>query len=247
MSNAAKYETTVTLPTNGHLYGPDGPVDVTLRAMTTKEEKILLGSSSDNVFDKVIKACIVEPKDLNLDDLILSDINFLLLKLRIHTYGSDYKIETTCPNCGSIDYRTINLDDFPIYTLSEDFKEPIKMKLPMSGDTLECNLLRNKDVKFVDRLAKKLSRTSKTNTDAIAYNIRMAKYIQSINGEKVDGSKAQAYTQNMHSRDSAYFWWKINKILIGYDTTMELTCSECNSDYETAMPITSEFFRPTFD
>ena len=58
---SAKYETTVTLPTNGKMYGDDGPVDVTLRAMTTKEEKLLLGSTSSNVFDDIVKACIVEP------------------------------------------------------------------------------------------------------------------------------------------------------------------------------------------
>ena len=94
-----------------------------------------------------------------------------------------------------------------------------------------------------------ISRTSclsKVPAEEIAYNLRMSRYITAINGEKVDDTKTQAYTQEMHGRDSATFWGAINKTLIGYDTTIELTCPNCNTDYEVSMPITSEFFRPTY-
>lgn len=244
---SAKYETTVVLPTNGKMYGAEGPREVTLRAMTTKEEKILLGSTGDNTFDKIVKSCIVSPSDLNLDDLIVSDSHFLLMKLRAHTYGSDYHIECTCPECGKVEKKTINLDDFPVYMLDDDFKEPIEFTLPMSGDKLECKLLRNKDITYVNRLAHKLARNTKTSEEEIAYNIRMSRHIVRINGEDVDDATAQLYTQNMHGRDSAYFWWSLNKVLVGYDTTVECTCPNCGADYEIGMPITSEFFRPSFD
>lgn len=243
---SAKYETTVTLPTNGKMYGDDGPVDVTLRAMTTKEEKLLLGSTSSNVFDDIVKACIVEPKDLDFGSLIASDAHFLLLKLRAHTYGSDYNIECKCPQCGRKEQMTINLDDFPVYTLDDNFVEPIEFTLPMSGDKLACRLLRNKDLEFVNRQARKLSKTLKVPQEEIAYNLRMSRHIVKINDEPVDDARSQAYTQDMHGRDSAYFWSQLNKILIGYDTTIEAICPNCNTEYEMSMPITSEFFRPTF-
>lgn len=243
----AKYETTVTLPTNGKLYGEDGPEDITIRAMTTKEEKLLLGSPNSHAFDSIIKACIVDPKDIDVNDLIAADTNYLLFRLRIHTYGPDYDITTTCPNCRARNENTINLEDLPVNELGDDFEEPFKITLPMSGDTLECALLRKHDIDAIDSRSKKIARRSKKATlNEISFNYRMGKYIKKINGKEVSWDEAVAYTQDMHGRDSAWFWHEINKVDVGYDTELEIECDECGEVYTTMMPITMEFFRPSF-
>ena len=242
-----KFEQTVQLPTNGFFYDEDNNItEVTLRDITTKEEKMLLGSTSDNTMTNVIKACIVSPK-FDLDDLITPDIHYLLMQLRIHTYGSSYKVQFTCPNCGNRETEAINLDEMICYTLEEPFKQPFEFKLPVSGDTLGCKLLTNRDSRFINNMAKKLSKSSPQNRSQVSYNLRMAKQIVTINGEEMNDGQTQRYVQEMHGRDSAYFWWKMNSIKIGYDTDIEHTCSNCGTDFDIAMPISAEFFRPTFD
>lgn len=242
----AKYETTVTLPTNGNLYGEDGPEDIVLRAMTTREEKLLLGSPNSHAFDSIIKACVVEPKNLDIGELIPADSNYLLFRLRIHTYGPDYDIVTNCPNCRARNENTINLEDLPVRELDDSFSEPFIIELPMSGDKLECMLLRKKDLDAVDARSKKIARRSKANVNEISFNYRMGKYIKKINGKEVSWDDAVNYTLDMHGRDSAYFWDQLNKVDIGYDTELEIECDECGEIYNTMMPLSMDFFRPSF-
>ena len=67
----ADYESTVTLPSKGILY--DGiPAEVSLRGMTTREEKILYASQGGNVFHKILKNCIVEPENITSPTVVIS-------------------------------------------------------------------------------------------------------------------------------------------------------------------------------
>ncbi|MDO4842961.1 MAG: hypothetical protein Q3982_09820, partial [Phoenicibacter congonensis] len=122
------------LPSNGRLSGV--PSKVTLKAISTKEEKLLYGSSNDNAFDRVLNACIVEPQGFKVNTLTTPDKFALLLKLRIHTYGPEYWITTRCPVCGKTEDTCLNLDEIPVTLLGEDFSEDIEIDLPVSGDKL---------------------------------------------------------------------------------------------------------------
>ena len=242
------YETTVHLPSNGKLYGEGGPEDITIRAITTREEKFLLGSSNNDSIDEIIEACIVKPAGLKMDDLILPDVNYLLYKLRIHTYGAAYDISTICPNCGSTNNNKVNLNDFLVYELDDDFQEPFEVELPMSEDTLTVRLLRKRDYDLVDSRAKKLAKKSRNTTQAeIAYNLRFARYILKINDKDVSWEEAQQYTIDMHGRDSAWFWHVVNDIQVGYDTDVDIICDNCGHEYTSPLPMTMDFFRPSFE
>lgn len=244
MSN---YETVVTLPTNSVIYEGKVPKEITLRAMTTQEEKMLLGSSkSENVFEKILKACIVEPSDMDVKELVASDMMYLILKLRTHTYGSNYGVEVTCNSCGEKSDIQVNLDEFPVYELDEDFSEPIKVDLPMSGDSLEVKLLRGRDNTSVVNQAKKIAKKTKGNARQLEYEMRMAKHILTVNGEDYTEGKAQGYVNEMHARDSAFFWYVIDEVKIGMDTLVEEECSSCGNELEFDLPINREFFRPSF-
>ena len=243
---SVKYETTVKLPSNGRLYD-DIPTELTIRAMTTAEEKLILGSTSEDAFDRILKNCVVNPANLDINKLVSSDKHFLMLKLRTHTYGSMYNVNCRCPECKNRIELDVNLDEFPIYELPEGFSEPIEFELPVNGDKLSCRLLRGSDLESIRKQAKKLSKSMKVNAKELSFDMRMAKYITKINDEPIeDNLQALKYVQTMHGQDSAYFWFKLNEVEIGYDTTIEVECPECGNDFETMMPITSEFFRPKF-
>ena len=240
------YETTVELPSKGLLYD-NIPKEVTLRMITTAEEKFLYGSTS-NAFTKVLKNCIVSPKEINIDELLPVDELFLIFQLRIHTYGPEYRIEGTCPHCGNKEVFTINLDEMPCYYLDDNFVEPIDIELPKCGSTVSIKLLRKKDYEAVNRQAKKLAKNTKANPRELEYILRMARYIKAIDGKEVDAIQAQSFVEKLTGYDSAKFWNDLDKLVkCGIDTVADVTCGACNENYELEYGISSEFFRPKFE
>ena len=248
-SSAPQYETTVTLPTRGILYDPSEniPAEITLRGMTTREEKILYASSGRDVIKKVLKSCVVNPPDLNVDSLMADDFAFLILQLRMVTFGDDYRVSAKCPHCRATNDYKIRLSDYDVIYLDSDFKEPIDIKLPRSGDTLSVRLLRNPDTEFVEKYSKKFAKQHSLNVREVEYTTRMARYVKKINNVEVDFIRARNYVEKMTSLDSAKFWTEINKIRYGVDSNTVVTCYDCQREFNFTMPITSEFFRPTIE
>ena len=244
----ANYEATVTLPTKGLLYKDSGiPAEITLRGMTTKEEKILYASAGKDVFKKILRNCVVSPSNLDVNKLVSVDETFLILQLRMVTYGDKYRVQARCPHCGERDTYNISLSDFDVVYLDDDFEEPIDIELPRSGDTLGIRVLRNEDTEFVDRYSKKFAKQFNLNYREVEYTCRMAKFIQSINGKPVKFTDARDYVENMPSMDSAKFWTVVNGIDVGIDTRSEVLCHSCGEEFDFDMPINSEFFRPIIE
>lgn len=244
--SASKYETTVSLPSKGLLY-TDIPEEITLRTITTNDEKMLYGSTSGNTFSKVLSGCIVAPEGIDVGDLLPFDEQFLMLKLRTHTYGSMYSVQGTCPECGHKHVFEVNLDEFPVYTLDESFKEPLEFTLPQCGNKVSVRLLRNRDYDSIRSQARKIAKRTGANSKELEYLYRMARYIRAIDGEAVDEGKAQNFVEKLTGGDSAYFWWKIDEeVKCGVDTLSEVVCPNCGEEYDVPFAITSEFFRPRF-
>lgn len=241
------YETTVTLPSKGLIYGGKIPAEISLRGMTTRDEKILYASQGANVFQKLLKSCITEPKDLDTNQLIASDELFLVLQLRMITYGPEYKVDAQCPVCGQTNTYTVMLNELDVNYLDDDFKEPIEVTLPRSGHKLALKILRNSDSDFVDRFSKKFAKTFNLKVQEVEFTARLARYIVAIDGKNVDFETARDFVDNMVSRDSAEIRSAMNKILVGVDTRVTVDCASCGEEFTFGMPLTSEFFRPTFE
>lgn len=80
------YESTVLLPSKGILYKEDGiPANITLRGMTTRDEKIMYASQGADVFKKILRNCIVSPENIDINRLISADENVLNSSI---TYGN---------------------------------------------------------------------------------------------------------------------------------------------------------------
>lgn len=240
------YETTVLLPSKGILYREDGiPANITLRGMTTRDEKIMYASQGADVFKKILRNCIVSPENIDINRLISADEMFLILQLRMVTFGDKYKVRSTCPHCGAVEEHEISLSDFETLYLDDDFTEPIKVELPRSGDVISLRLLRNSDTEYIEKYAKRFAKQFNQNYKEVLYICRMAKYIVAINDKPVDFIDARSYVENMLSMDSAKMQSVIGSIIVGVDTTVDHECTTCGEYYDFQMPITSEFFRPT--
>ena len=91
-----------TLPSKGKIYTETVNPNIELRSMTAREEMRRLSPSSTplKTLADIIEDCCIEKPAVHVYDMSLGDYEFLLHKLRIVTYGEDYKVSLRCPECG---------------------------------------------------------------------------------------------------------------------------------------------------
>ena len=178
------YEESFVLPSKGLLNSEIIEGKITIRNITTEEEKKMYAATSFDVFNKVLDSCIVEPKGLSMEKLVASDKMYIFLRLRAHTYGPEYIVHTQCtnPDCLEKSEKVVNLLEFPVTYLPEEFEEPITTTLPRSKDVLELRFLRGQDVTKAEQLAKAFTRRFKQPFKEAEYVYRMCLHTVSVNG-----------------------------------------------------------------
>lgn len=242
----SQYTESHKLPSLGQL-NDIGP-EVTIRNMTTAEEKLLLGSTS-NALDQVMNDCIVEPNKLNVNSLISSDKHFILIKLRVLSYGPDYYVKYKCRGCGKVHEYKVNLDELEVTHLEDNFSDPYDdFELPMSKQEVALRLPRMVDLNSAEDKARKFHKKFPNAKGDMAYIYRLMANIHSIDGnEELTNSELQKFVEELHTRDSAYIKNRMSKIEVGLDTRIFEECPSCNEDVEFDLPINSEFFNSRFD
>ena len=95
------YYEKVELPSRGRFY--ENLKEVHLRPMTGVEQDILTTErliKEGKALDMVLSNCLREKVDI--EELLVADYMYLLFKLRVLTYGDEYRFEMKCPQCGAI-------------------------------------------------------------------------------------------------------------------------------------------------
>jgi len=241
----ANYTEKCELPSRGLL--SNGVAEVTIRNMTTAEEKLLLGSTSD-ALDNILKECVIAPKDIKLDELISPDKHFLIMKLRGLSYGNDYHVTAKCASCGQSTEFKIELDSLNVDYLPEDFIEPYdEFELPVCKQKIALKIPRIKDLNDADTKARRYNKKFPEAKGDIAYIYRLMSNIMTIDDKEVNFSEIQKFIEEMHTKDSSYLKNRINKLKVGYDTDIIEECPKCNEEVRFELPITAEFFRTRYD
>lgn len=238
-------EKTFQVPSNG-AFG--GPKEITLRAMTTKEEKILMSTKDLSVFDRLIKSCCVEPKDLDIGLLHQNDIMYLVYALRSITFGNTYIQEMTCPECGFKQEIEVDIGEMNINILdTEDLDERLTVTLPIAKDTLQLKILSSGDIKRLDKQIKvKVTKGKIQDPDSYEFLIKLMETIVNRNGEDFESiDEKRNYTDNLHMQDLVAIQNTLKNIEFGLDNSIIRTCNKCGEDVEVNGLICPEFFRPT--
>ena len=250
------------LPSNGMLEGV--PREVTIQNMTTAEEKMLIGSSEE-LYDTLITKCVTEPENFDFDSLILADQQFLLIRIRSMSYGSEYPYSYRCPNCGQIHEYMLDLDSFETTYLEDGFTEPYaRIPLPVSKDIVGLRLPRVSDINSIETKTRRHMKKNPQAQGDIGYIFNLMANISEI---ELDGDKTgpklcnvpirgdmtkymsehqlQDYVENLHVRDAAMIKNTVAKQnnAVGMDRTVYEVCPNCQSDIEFTWNITSDFFR----
>lgn len=236
-------ERTYKVPSAG-LFG--GPTEVTLRPMTTKEEKIIYTSRDMSFIEKIVKSCIVEPKNVDIDLLHPNDITYLLYMIRELTFGPNYKQKMQCPYCGLRQDIEIDITEMTYEILDlESLDEKLNVKLPVCGDTVQLKLLSQGDFNHIDEYIKRLVRQNKLeDPEGYKYVYRFAKMIKTINGEeKEDIKEVISYVDNLNMRDFGAIKDILQSIPIGINTLNIRKCRNCGEEVEVFGAAVPEFFR----
>lgn len=238
----AEYLTEVSLPSRGFFNPELKGKKIVMDMLDFECEKTAFGSTSEESLDFILKHCIKSP-EINLDSLTQEDKNFLLWKLRIHSYGSDYYARVTFPS--GIHEMKVNLDDVEIKELPDNFQMPSGV-LPLSKNTVVIHHLTVGEFKKLREYCKDKSEKINKPYSELFYEASFVKRIESVNGEKLNFSDALRFVNDLRGVDLAYIDHLSKKVDFGFTSRVKVKSPEYG-DGEGIVRITSEFFRPIFD
>jgi transcription elongation factor Elf1 len=219
--------------------------------MTTLEEMKRLTQSDTpyKTMSDIIEACLVTKLGMPVYDLCLGDYQFLLHKLRIVTYGPEYKMDVYCRNCGNTTTTTINLDSLTVREYDSSFDELKRVELPVSKKVIE---LRVQTPRILDEIALKTKEMKRKNKD-LGYDpsilITLEKLIKTIDGVVPSSIQLENFVRKLPMRDVNILFHKAQELngKVGLDNEVIAKCKECGYDVVTTFRITGEFFGPSID
>lgn len=218
-------EIEINLPSKGHFYSSKGKISI--EPLTFAEEQKILSSSKDgsDLINTLIKKCV---NGVDVNDLLLFDRYYLLMKLREASYGPEYKFSITCPHCDTETHSEINLSDgLFIEEVPDDLEDPRTVKLPRLGVEAVVRFPRVRDEGLI--------------ADNESAHKNTYKFVKSLDGNEdpVFISKA---LKRMSIVDMKTLIKEINRGEYGVDPRFVLECPTCKTSTTMAIPLDIDFF-----
>jgi len=242
---------TVPLPSTGKIYPQNSPLylqeTLDISGMTAREEDILTSTAlikKGKVITRLIQSCLVD-KSIDVDNMIAGDRNALMIAIRITGYGSDYRVDMTCPECDAKSKPEFNLANLPIKPLSI---EPNALgmnlfdyRLPMTEKVVTFKYLNGHDESEIniinERKKKQGFNVESSITDKLLHSI------VAIDGDD-NKAKINQFIRYMPARDSLALRRHMDKNEPGVEMVAEFTCNACGNVEETGLPLGPSFFWP---
>ena len=247
--------TTITesfeLPSKGLIYGKPFDPHVELRSMTVEDEMKRLSPSSRpyEKMSSMIEDCLVNKLPIPVYKLCLGDYIYLLHKLRVVTYGSDYTIQYTCPICGSIEKLEYNLDEEKVFEYDDSVKELMEITLPKTGHLVKLRFQTPKDLDDISLKAIEMKKEFPDMKTDPTVTLTLESMIESIDGHPVDKALINEQLKGLPMADANLISKtaiKLNR-KVGVDSLLTAHCSNCNNDVNITFPYTNEFYGPDID
>lgn len=241
-----------TLPSRGLIYKTPINPDIKLRSMTVMEEMKRLSATDTpyKVMCDIIEDCIVGDKPaISVYDMCLGDYQYLLLKLRVVTYGADYKMTARCPVCGGTSEIICNLDELEVIPFDDSLTELMSVHLPVCDKEVE---LRFQTPRILDDISKRKKEILKANPELLVdpgFRLTLEAMIKSVDGKAVNPAALENFVSKMSMRDANLLMQKAVKLneSVGLSTDFTAKCKHCGSEMLTTFRITGEFFGPSAD
>lgn len=239
------------LPSGGKVYDQQFDPHIKLKSMTIRDEmkRTSNNSTAHRNLCEIIDGCLLTKLPYSCYDLCVGDYEYLLHKLRVVTYGPDYKMIVGCPHCENIYEAIVNLDDLKTKEFDlKDLNECLHFTLPVSKKTIELRLQTPRILDTIETKVKEMKSKDKITYDPTAL-VTLQQCISLVDGVKLSYVELENFINQLGARDANFILNKIAKAtsMIGLDTKLDVTCSSCGGDIKTYFRFGSEFFRPTND
>lgn len=242
---------TYTLPSKGLVYSPEEgiPASITLRRMTTREDKIRMRNESDNKIRKeILQECIMD-KDVDAGKLKIMDANYLLFRLRALSLLTDtYKVGCRCKNCGTEFIDELNLSKVPVEYMTENKLKNFKVELPICKAKIDFRYPSLNDIiRMSEDLNTYMEQFPNADLNEVIYTSSSVLYIDKINGTKPILEQLEEWMDSLDILDSRAITDIIRNVdnLYGFVTDIKAKCPKCGSTVKHGLPITSELFNPS--
>ena len=238
------------LPSKGKIYAKAVNPHIELRSMTARDEMKRLSPSSTplKTLADIIEGCCVEKPAIPVYEMSLGDYEFLLHKLRIVTYGEDYKVALRCLLCGENIETTTKLDQLDVNEYDEDeISELQTFTLPRSKRIVTLNFMSPRIMEETEARVKDMKRKYKTATIDFETLVKLQMNIDLVDGEKKSDIELEKFITDMPAADLQKILNNIDRLnrTIGLNNVLYLTCPKCGEEISTFFRFGPEFFRPT--
>lgn len=238
------------LPSKAKIYDAAVNPHIELRSMTARDEMKRLSPSSTplKTLADIIEGCCIEPPAIHVYDMSLGDYEFLLHKLRIVTYGEDYKVALRCPECGERVEAVAKLGQLEVKEFDEDLVKSLQtFTLQKSGHIITLNFLTPRMIETMEVKVKDMKRRYKNATIDFETLVRLLVNIDLVDGEKKSETEMENFITNLPALDLQTILNKIENLnqQVGLENILYLTCPKCGGELTTFFRFGPEFFRPT--
>ena len=143
-------ETAIEVPSRSKFYNLENPnAPITIRPMTFEDEKIIASTKEKNkLINVLIDRCI---SNVNINEILIFDKIYLLLKIREVSFGSTYKVEDICATCGYHNEISFDIAQFKLNQIPEDLEDPREIELPGLQKTVKVRFPRIPDEKYLQK------------------------------------------------------------------------------------------------
>lgn len=251
MENNYTISETFTLPSLGKIYPEPINPEIELRSMTTRDEMRRTAPSKYmyKPLCDMIEGCIVGTKPkVHVYDMCIGDFVFLLHKLRIVTYGSEYHLKVRCPNCKKFVSGVTDLNNETLLEWDDSILDNLEFTLPKSGKKIK---IKYTTPRMLDEIqAEKDRRLEKAGDNVPEYDIGLSLTLQylidTVDGEKLTPSKKETFVDQMPAYDLKFLLAKSEAVneKVGLDTQIVVKCDQCGYDIVTSFRLEPEFFNP---
>jgi hypothetical protein len=177
--------------------------------------------------------------------MISGDRNAVMTALRITGYGSDYKVQVDCPECGAVNKQTFMLDELPIKRLEispiVEGSNLFEFILPVTKKKVQFKFLTGRDEVEMNTIAERKKKQG-LKTDSLVTS-RLQFSVVAIDGV-TDRSKIGMFISNMPARDSLSLRKYIDSNEPGIEMKSWMQCESCDEHTEVNLPIGASFFWP---
>lgn len=230
---------------------PSGLTGV-VRNLTVGESRILTGKSRSGAqLGTLLSTCWLQTLDpgpytlsdgkVPWDEVLLGDRFYVLLHVRMLTYGAEYAFAVACSNraCGRRVDWTLNLADLPVRSLSAESRQAFAQ-----GNRFEASLPGERRAAFGLLIGKdetRMARLQGTGDDAVLSRL-LAMRVQDVTG--VPPQQKNAFLERLSLQQARLLLTAFEKADCGVDTEIEIGCPHCGYPQQVDLPLDQNFLWP---